>query len=120
MSEAFYRRLRATASRLIESRGRTVTIRRRGELVTGGDQPWRPDRDEPSEFQVRIVETQLSWKPSARPTVQEAEVMGVMQASLEIRESDTMVDQGKVFQFVKIKPVSPGPIVVLYEFHAAR
>lgn len=121
MSEAFYLRLRQTATRLIRSRGRPVILRRRGEPVTGGeDTPWRPDRSEPVDLPATIVEVVGIMTQEPGTLVKVSDLEGVLESETAPLKTDRLVDGDTVYQFVEIKPIQPGPTAVMYVFHARR
>lgn len=121
MSEAFYLRLRQTATRLIRSRGRGVMLRRRGDPVTGSqDTPWRPNRDDSVDIPATIVESVGIMTHEPGTVVKVSDLEGVLECDTAPLKTDLLVDGGVVYQFVEIKPIQPGPVAVLYVFHARR
>lgn len=126
-----YVRIAATAKRLIEANGRTVTLIRKVRTPQDANMPWRGPNPNPGTPDPNIVG---SVKAVVYP-VKEEEIDGflikagmskatVAHDSLDtpqdLSDIDAIVDGGQTFRVVKAAVVGPGDTPIVYDFFLER
>lgn len=120
---ANYTKLAATAKRLIDKNGRTVTLIQQGQDVTDSDKPWRPD---PTYARAKVtgkaVFTELEM---ANPEGIKRKVEGLLFAAADdgghkLEDFDTVQDGAEVWRLLNGTVIAPGDIRVVYMFEVAR
>jgi len=116
---AFYDRMRGTATRLIERYGYASKLQRAG-APTGP--PHNPQPGEPSLHDCMVVELDYSLTNRDTTLVQQGDKLGLISAAAAVDPllSDQILLGGQLYNFLDLQPLSPGGLVLLYEFHARR
>jgi len=117
-----YNRARATATRNIRSAGKPAVLVVPGEQT--GD-PWNPTAGDPVEHNVFIVELQYTVQERQASLIGDTDVKLLM--ACEDANGDPVPEPsnghqvrygGKTVEIVKVNPLSPGEVVVMYEVQA--
>lgn len=122
MSTQTYLNARAKVEQKLAQYGRVAHLVRQGDSTTGESEPWRPQRDAPDKLEVRILETSNSLTHAPETVIQRGDIFGIMSAAGAVPDElrDRLVDMGKTYEFVEVKPIQPGTVSIMYEFHARR
>jgi hypothetical protein len=120
---AGYADLREAAAETIRDFGKPAVVLVRGEQSTAEEKPWRPVRGDPEDIPVHYVEgnNSLTLRPST--VVEQGDIFGFMAVSADMPDLDTTarLRVGDLeYAFQQLEPLAPGPVVLLYEFHARR
>lgn len=116
MSDAFYVRMEATATRLIGRRGKPAKLWR---VETSGPahNPVETDQD----HDIKLVETGYSLTNRSETLVQVGDKLGLISTAGEApRMTDKIEIDGTKYNFVDLQPLNPGGRVLLYEFQARK
>lgn len=116
---AFYDRMQATASRLIDRYGYATQLERDG-APTGP--PHNPQPGTPTRHDCKAVELEYSLTNRDTTLVQQGDKLGLISTAIDIAptKDDRILLGGEPFHFIDLQPLSPGGQVLLYEFHARR
>lgn len=116
---AFYDRMRATATRLIDRYGYATQLERDG-APTGP--PHNPQAGTPTRHDCKAVELEYSLTNRDTTLVQQGDKLGLFSTAIDIAptKDDRILLGGEPFNFIDLQPLSPGGQVLLYEFHARR
>ncbi len=116
---AFYDRMQATATRLIDRYGYATRLERDG-APTGP--PHNPQPGTPTQHDCKAVELDYSLTNRDTTLVQQGDKLGLISTAIDIAptKDDRILLGGEPFQFIDLQPLSPGGQVLLYEFHARR
>jgi len=118
MADPLYTRLRATADLLLEKYGKP------GQIVTDGAPTGPPHNPQPGPpvFTACVwVEGENSIMNRPSTVVQQGDVFGYMAASAPVPPSMARrieISAGVELDFVEIKPLDPGGVLLLFEFRA--
>lgn len=117
MSQAAYKRLEATATRLINKWGKAGTLWR--ETTSG---PAHDPVVTETDYAITLVETGYSLTNRDESLVQAGDKLGLIATDGEAQPqmSDQIEIGGTKYNFVDVKPLNPGGRVLLHEFHARK
>lgn len=111
-----YRRLEATAKRLIKSYGKTAYLVRQ---VRSGP-PHNPVATT-ERHEIKLAETGYSMANRNETLVQVGDKLGIIStAGEQPLQSDTVEIDGSRYSFVDVEPLNPGGRTLLTEFHARK
>ncbi|UXA66013.1 hypothetical protein [Xanthomonas prunicola] len=116
---AFYDRLQATATRLINRYGFDAQLQRAG-APTGP--PHNPQPGPATRHDCKVVELEYSLTNRDATLVLKGDKLGLISTAIDTVPtlSDRIVLGNDLFTFIDLQPLSPGGQVLLYEFHARR
>ncbi len=118
MADPLYTRLLATANRLLDKYGKP------GQIVTDGaptGPPYNPQPGAPVLTACVWVEGENSISNRPSTMVQQGDVFGYMAASAPVAPTMARrieVSAGVELNFLEIKPLDPGGLLLLFEFRA--
>jgi hypothetical protein len=116
-----YQRLRdQTAEPLIERFGKSATLTT-FQAASGGD-PWNPVPDTPVTQDVTVVQTVFDLRDRDGTLVQEDDVMFLLSTAGDPTTdlAQTLTVESVVYQVVRIMPLKPGDITMLYKVQARK
>jgi len=109
-----YKRLEATAKRLIKQYGKPSALIR--QVKTG---PAHHPVVTEQRHDIVLVETGYSMTNRSETLVQVGDKLGIISTAAEAPlQSDVIEIDGKRYSFVDVEPLNPGGLTLLYEFHA--
>ncbi|WP_415916300.1 hypothetical protein SE336_15885 [Xanthomonas arboricola] len=116
---AFYDRLQARATRLIDRYGFAAQLQRAG-VPTGP--PHNPQPGPATRHDCKVVELEYSLTNRDATLVLKGDKLGLISTAIDVAPtlSDRIVLGNDLFTFIDLQPLSPGGQVLLYEFHARR
>jgi hypothetical protein len=118
-----YVRNAATAKRLIEASGRDVTLYRKSRAPLDAAKPWRGP-DSAQETAIGPVKAVL-YPIDEKDVVDGLIRLGMQKAMVahtslltpqDLRDIDTLVDDGRMYKVVKANVLNPGTVIIAYEF----
>lgn len=117
MVAALYTRLEATAQRLIAKYGKPAVVVR--ETRTG---PAHDPSVVQTPYACMVADIGYSITDRDASLVQVGDKVGLMSTSAEIAPSkeDKLQIDGGTYAFVDLKPLNPGGLTLLYEYHARK
>ncbi|MDV3469012.1 hypothetical protein RZA67_09750 [Stenotrophomonas sp. C3(2023)] len=116
---AFYNRMQATATRLIDRFGYATLLQRDG---APSGPPHNPQPGPATQHACTVVDLDYSLTNRDAALVLKGDKLGLMSIAIDIEPSkdDRILLGGVPYNFVDLQPLSPGGQVLLYEFHARR
>ncbi len=116
---AFYDRMQATATRLIDRYGYSTQLQRDG-APTGP--PHNPQPGPATQHACTVVELDYSLTNRDATLVLQGDKLGLISTATDIvpGKDDRIVLGGLTYNFIDLQPLSPGGQVLLFEFHARR
>lgn len=111
-----YGTLQATAERLIERFGKPATLYR----VPLSGPPHAPVQGTPVEYPCKLVETENTITNRDATLVKTGDKFGLISTDMDSEPmlADSILIGGNRYNFVKVKPLSPGPTTMYHEFLA--
>ena len=84
--------------------------------------PWNPGSGTPVETPARAVQTQFTNADRDGTLIQEGDVLFIVstQGLTDIELAETLTSSGTVYQIIKVMPLKPGPIIMLYKVHCRK
>lgn len=122
MSSRFYRGISRIASKQIRRYGVEAELLVRAPA----GKTWDPDPDSsnpPTVIPVRLVKDSQAETYRARSAVQAGDVTGILSpvnVTADPKLADALRIGGVLYELLRVEPVEPGPVVVVYEFHCRR
>lgn len=117
----FYTKAAATAQRMIEKYGRTVTLVSRSAVPTDVTKPWRGDTaGDAVKTDVIAVEEQSTVEntpASLLGRVRALYLVAFGTAGVDLLGYSQLIDNGQVYEIEKIDALSPGPSTLMYSFY---
>lgn len=125
---ANYTRMAATAKRLIEKNGRTVTLVRLSRSALDTNKPWRgpdPDPDPaPAAITCKAVIVPYEAKELEGSLIRNGDKRAfIADTSLpdhDLEKFDTLIDGGDTYKIVSVALFNPGDVRLLYEIQLRR
>jgi hypothetical protein len=117
MVAALYTRLEATAKRLIAKYGKAAVLVR--ETKTG---PAHDPSVVETPYSCMVADIGYSITDRDASLVQVGDKVGLMSTAVEVtpEKGDKLQIDGGTYSFVDLKPLNPGGLVLLYEYHARK
>lgn len=123
-----YVNLAATAERLIEANGHSVTVTQQGQTPTDPTKPWRgqstPARDSVAGIAVVVDPATMGYEVRNEDNVKRADEIVLFAANNDDGKSlenfDTITDGSVVWKILRTQVLKPGATRLLYIFEVAR
>ena len=127
-----YTRMRATAERLIEANGRTMTFTKLGSTPANPAEPWREDTGaDDVEITALVLETEFENEDIDGQLVRRGDKkMLVAASSIEtnapsgadttLADYDELLDEGAPWKIMAVLPTRPGEPRIMYEVHVRK
>lgn len=123
-----YVKLAATAERLIEANGRSVTVTQQGQTPTDPTKPWRgqstPVRDSVVGIAVVVDPATMGYEVQNVDNVKRADMLVLFAANNDggksLENFDTITDGSIVWKILRTQVLKPGATRLLYIFEVAR
>jgi len=116
-----YNRLKTqVAEKLIRENGKLAYIIRQG---TPTGPAYNPTLPAPTRLEVKFVETQYSMTDRNETLVQVGDKMGLISTETGVtpeKSGDKIEIDGTIYQFLDVKPLNPGGVVLLFKIHARK
>lgn len=118
---ARYARAQKTATLRIGQYGKDAKLLRSTPPTSPSD-PHRPNRGAETEIEIKLLETENSITKRRETIIQSGDLYGLISVADENpnQNTDSLLLGDDRYEFVELKPLAPGPQVILYEFHARR
>lgn len=121
---ANFAKLAATAKRLIEKNGRTVTLKKRGQAVADPTHPWR-GADEAGVVSVDVKAVILDYvlTPDTSDFVKRGlkrALVAALSATEDLRDFTIMTDGAETWELLECKTLAPADTRLLYEFQVRK
>jgi hypothetical protein len=109
-----------TVERLIEKFGKSGTLRLPG-VQTNTD--YNPEPADSIEQPVKVIQTHFKKEDNNGTLVQETDVMFLISTAgvtTDPKMADGLSVEGTLYGVVRIDPLAPGPVVMLWKVHARK
>jgi hypothetical protein len=117
---ADYDKLLATARRLIEENGRTLTLRKPSTTPQDATKPWRgPASGSETSEDVTGVVVGLALTEETRDLIQRGYKQALVappETETDLKGYKTLVDGEEVWHVESVQVVKPGDVALLYKF----
>lgn len=115
-----YQRPRATAQRLIERFGKPAVLR---QIASGSGPGYDPDAGAVTEHPVVVVDVNSQLRPIGRrddsAVLTTHTVIVAPELGVSPRETDRLIISGVEYGIAAVRPVEPGPVLLLWEVDLA-
>jgi hypothetical protein len=115
--------LAATAARLINKHGRTVTLIHQGNTPLDTDKPWRAQATYPrAQVTGQAVFTEREIVNEETNTKRQGEVLLFAANATDeaLEDFDAVEDGGRLWRLTNGRVIQPGPTRIMYEFEVDR
>lgn len=121
-----YAALAATAKRLVEANGRSVTIRKRSRTPADGSKPWRGTTSQVDTSVVTAVLVPFESKDVDGELIRRDDMMCIIAASStnvsaeDLEDYDSLLDGSTIYKIVNTKLYEPGDTRLVYVIQLRR
>lgn len=127
-----YTRMRATAVRLIEANGRTMTFTKLGSTPLNPAEPWREDSGvDDTDITVIVLESEFENEDIDGTLVRRGDKKMLVAASsieanapsgadTDLEDYDELLDGGTPWKIERVLPTRPGEPRVMYEVQVRK
>lgn len=121
-------KLAATAKRLIDANGRTVTVRKQGSTPVDPAKPWRgqstPEADSVTGKAVFVSPSDLGYVVENQDNVKRADQVALFSANDDggkaLETFDTIVDGSVEWKILRTEVLKPADTRLIYQFEVSK
>lgn len=113
---------RATATRLINKKGRTVTLSNKVVTTPDPAEPWNktPGTDVTEDTKAVIMKYELKEIDGELVKVGDMKALVPYIEGVDVKNFDTLIDGSETWKIKKVTPVQPGDTLIFYRLNLRK